>query len=99
MIEKECENTNPCDIKCEHFSLWYVSYHTITDDKRYEGVSIVRARDGKHAENVLKSNSVFNGTQENITIDIVAQVPTLSESGLCFEAYTDGSTQRINYGV
>lgn len=90
---------NPCEPKKEMFSLWGLTYHiTTTDGEDYTGCAVVLARDAQHAQVVFKTNSAFNGMQEFIIIEAVAQIPTLSESGLCIESYTDGITRRVNYG-
>lgn len=92
-----CESA--CEPKLEHFSLWGLSYHIVDySGTEYSGTALVRARDAKHAEHVFKTNSAFNGMQNLLKIDAIAQVPDLTESGLCIEAYTDGSCRIINYG-
>lgn len=92
--------SNPCEQPKEHFPLWGIAYH-LTDNMGidYSGNALVRARDARHAEQVFKSNSAFNGYQNLIVIEAVAQVPDLTESGLCIEAYTDGKERRVNYGA
>lgn len=98
--EKAPDNCqSPCEKAPEHASLWGVSYH-LTDYSGvfFAGTALVLARDARHAEQILKSYSAFNGTQELIIIEAVAQVPTLTEFGLCIEAYTDGTKRIINYG-
>ena len=97
MKETTCET--PCEPKKEEYSLWGIAYHATVGDTSYSGNALVRARDAKHAEQVFKTNSAFNGTQGNIVIEAIAQVPTLTESGLCIESYTDGTERRVNYGA
>lgn len=92
--------SDPCEQPKEKFSLWGIAYHITTNEGiDYSGNALVIARDARHAEQVLKSNSAFNGTPNQIIIEAVAQVPTLTESGLCIEAYTDGVQRRVNYGA
>lgn len=97
MKETTCET--PCDPSEKYYFLWGIAYHVTVNDTYYSGNALVRARDAKHAEQVFKTNSAFNGTQGNIVIEAIAQVPTLTESGLCIESYTDGTQRKVNYGA
>ena len=92
-----CET--PCEPKKEEYSLWGIAYHVTVSDTRYSGNALVLARDAGHAERIFKTNSAFNGTQGNIVIEAIAQVPTLTESGLYIESYTDGTQRQVNYGA
>lgn len=92
-----CET--PCDPSEKYYFLWGIAYHVTVGDTRYSGNALVLARDAGHAERVFKTNSAFNGTQSNIVIEAIAQVPTLTESGLCIESYTDGTQRQVNYGA
>lgn len=97
-MAQECISINPCEPKKEEFSLWGVAYHAQVEDKHYSGTALVLARDANHARQLFMTQSAFNGTPEAIVIESTAQVPTLTESGLCIESYTDGVARRINYG-
>lgn len=94
MIE---QNINPCEPPKEKFTLWGIKYYINNDV--YSGVAVVLARDAQHAIQVFKTNSAFNGNQQDIIVEATAQIPDLTESGLCIECYvdTDGLTH-INYG-
>ena len=96
-MSEQC--TNPCELPKEQFSLWGITYH-LTDNSGtdWAGTAIVLARDAQHAAQVFKTNSAFNATPELIVIEATAQIPTLTESGLCIEAYTNGESRMLNYG-
>lgn len=81
------------------FSLFGIAYH-ITDPSGvyFSGTALVLARDVHQAEIVFKTNTAFNGISYLLAIEAIAQIPTLSESGLCIESYTDGNKRKINYG-
>lgn len=104
METKECisqgtESMNPCKPPKERFSLWGIVYRIVTDEGQlYRGSAVVCARDAQHAQQILKTTSAFNGSPQSICIEATAQIPTITESGLCIEAYTDGMQTRINYG-
>lgn len=90
---------DPCEAPKEMFSLFGIAYH-ITDPSGvyFSGTALVLARDAQMAEIIFKTNSAFNGIQNLLMIEAIAQIPTLSESGLCIESYTDGVKRKINYG-
>lgn len=91
-----CES--PCETSRPEY-LWGVSYHiTIPDGTGYAGTALVRARDARHAEQVFMTNSAFNGMKHLIKIEATAQVPDITESGLCIESYTDGVNRIMHHG-
>lgn len=98
---QECQpqECNPCEMPKEMFSLWGIAYH-ITDPAGiyFSGNAVVLARDARQAETIFRTNSAFNGIAYLLMIEAIAQIPTLSESGLCVESYTDGVKRKINYG-
>lgn len=95
--DKCCQS--PCEEPKEIASLWGISYH-LTDYSGvyFAGTALVLAKNARHAESVFKAYSAFNGVPQLIKIEAVAQVPTLTEFGLCVESYTDGTKRIVNYG-
>lgn len=93
------ENSSECETPKKHHRLWGISYHiTLPDGHEYKGVALVSALDAPQAEQVLKANSAFNGYRDAIIVEAIAQVPDVTESGLCVESYTDGTFRKISYG-
>lgn len=95
----EEQNMNPCEPPKERFVLWGITYH-VNGINPYKGVAIVQARDAQQANRLFIANSAFNATPNDIVIEATAQMPDITESGLCIECYVseDGET-RLNYGI
>ena len=99
METQECTlgEMNPCEPPKKPGSLWGITYHAYTDDdKSYDGTAVVIAKDAHEAEIIFKTNSVFNGNQSLITVRAIAQIPIFTESGLCMEAYSNGTHAFLN---
>lgn len=92
------QNCNPCELPQEKFSLWGVTYH-IGSNSSYKGMAVIQARDAAQANQILKAESAFNSTPNDIIIEATAQIPDVTESGLCIESYISvEGTLHINYG-
>lgn len=96
-MEEQTPCQDPCVAPKSKKVLWGLAYRILGTN--YKGVALLLAEDAQQAEQVFKTNSAFNGTQGSIIISAVAQVPDITESGLCIEAYTEGNTILVNYGA